>query len=93
MTPLLQAIVLAPLVISFALVFVRFVKGPGNLSRLVAFESMAIVTICFAALAGIVFQTPWFFDAILVLSLIGFLSTVAVGLQLGTDKEEAKWKS
>lgn len=84
-----QAIALAPLVAAYAMVAVRFVKGPDSLNRLVAFESLALLTICLAAFAGMAYETEWFFDAILILSLIGFLSTAAVANWLARNGGES----
>jgi multicomponent Na+:H+ antiporter subunit F len=60
------------------LVFIRFLLGPTHLDRLAAFESAALVGLCLVALYAIWNGSPWFFDLILVFSLVGFLSTVAV---------------
>lgn len=60
------------------LVFVRFVLGPTQLDRLAAFEAATLVLLCLAGLVGLWVESVWFFDFILVLSLVGFLSTVAV---------------
>jgi multisubunit Na+/H+ antiporter MnhF subunit len=66
------------LVVCLVLVFVRFVLGPTQLDRLAAFEAATLVLLCLAGLVGLWVETVWFFDFILVLSLVGFLSTVAV---------------
>lgn len=60
------------------LVFARFVLGPTQLDRLAAFEAATLVLVCLAGLVGLWLETVWFFDFILMLSLVGFLSTVAV---------------
>lgn len=65
-----------------AMLFARFGRGPTSYDRLVAFEGFALVLLCIAAFWSLLLGTAWFFDAILVLSLVGFLSTIAVALYL-----------
>lgn len=77
---------LIPLALSIAILLFRFHRGPTNLDRLVVFESITIILICFAGFAGAAYQTEWFLDAALVLSLIGFLSTVALSLRIAREK-------
>lgn len=74
-------IVLAIVLISMLLVVLRLVLGPHALDRLVAFESFAILFVALAALLGVFYRSAWFLDAILVISLVGFLSTVGIALR------------
>jgi multisubunit Na+/H+ antiporter MnhF subunit len=60
------------------LVFARFALGPTQLDRLAAFEAATLILACLAGLVGLWVGTIWFFDFILMLSLVGFLSTIAV---------------
>ncbi len=79
---------LLPLSVCMILLLACFLKGPGTLDRLVTFESLSIISICLFAYLGWIYQSEWFFDALLVLSLIGFLSTVAVALNLVYTEEQ-----
>ncbi|MCA9414307.1 MAG: cation:proton antiporter [Candidatus Omnitrophica bacterium] len=74
--------------VCLGLLFVRFVLGPTQLDRLAAFEASTLVVLCFAALVGLQLRTVWFFDFILVLSLVGFLSTLAVAHYIEGDEND-----
>lgn len=70
--------ILIALIISMILLFVRFLIGETPLDRLVVFESLTLALLCFIGLWSLALGAAWFFDVILVLSLMGFLSTVAL---------------
>lgn len=70
------------------LVFARFVIGPTQLDRLAAFEAATLILLCLAGLVGLWLETVWFFDFILVLSLVGFISTVAVANYIKGTKDD-----
>lgn len=68
----------ACLILCLLLLMIRFWLGPTNLDRLMCMESVALVVMSMAAIWGIIVKTPHFLDAILVLSVVGFLSTIAI---------------
>jgi len=72
--------------ISFALIvaalvlgFIRLFKGPSLPDRIVALDMMTIAIVAFCGLASIRYEQPAFLDVALVLALVGFLATVALG--------------
>lgn len=77
-----------PLGLALGMVFLRFLLGPSSLDRLAAFEAATLVGLCLAALFSIWNGSPWFFDLILVISLVGFLSTVAVACHIEGDRDD-----
>lgn len=81
-TPLIETLLILPVAAGLVFLLFRFYRGPANLDRLVTFEGIALLMVCFFAFLGMHYQTEWFFDAVLVLSLIGFLSTTALALQI-----------
>ncbi len=76
--PLLSGAVIGfGLLVCFTMAFLRFLLGPTQHDRLAAIESITILLIGFFALTTLMQSALWYFDVILVLSLVGFLSTVA----------------
>ena len=57
---------------------VRFALGPTLHDRLAAIEALTLCLLAGVAGWGIITETLWFFDAVLVLAIVGFLSTVAL---------------
>lgn len=70
--------ILVMLIVVLAMLFARLILGPTSLDRLTAIESIVLTVLCFLAFWGIVLETLWFWDVILVLSLVGFLSAAAL---------------
>jgi multisubunit Na+/H+ antiporter MnhF subunit len=60
-----------------AMVF-RFVAGPTEYDRLSAFECFVITLLSFIALQVLESDKAWVLDFILVMSIVGYLSTVAL---------------
>lgn len=58
--------------------FARFLLGPTNLDRAMIVDAIALVFLCLIAVMATAVGTGYFFEAILVLSIVGFLSTVAI---------------
>ena len=68
--------------LAFLLVLWRFVKGPGPLDRVVAFDALTIISITgilFAALEG---QRGIYLDVALVYALLSFLGVIVVARYL-----------
>lgn len=77
MNDLILTILMLTLVICVGMLVLRFILGPTVFDRLTVLESFAPALLCLFAVWGVMLKTLWFFDVILVLSLVGFLSTVA----------------
>jgi multicomponent Na+:H+ antiporter subunit F len=56
----------------------RFFRGPTNLDRTMVVEAVSLVFLCLIAVIAIIVGTGYFFEAILILSIVGFLSTVMI---------------
>ncbi|MCB2154861.1 cation:proton antiporter [bacterium] len=82
MSTLVMGILLAILGVCLVLLVVRLLMGPTNWDRVTSIESLTLVLLCAAAVWSAFTGTEWFFDAIVVLSLVGFLSTVALARYL-----------
>ena len=56
----------------------RLLRGPGLADRILALDTMYINAMALLILAGIRFDTAVFFEAALVIALMGFVGTVAL---------------
>ena len=78
----LYFVILPILAISSLAVFVRFVKGPTIVDRIVAFDLIVTLGIAEIAFYSIIYDKPTFLDIATILALIAFLGTVAFAYYL-----------
>lgn len=71
-------ICLVILMISVALCLGRLVRGPHLLDRVLALDTLAVNLIAVIALLALRYDATTYFDAVLVIAVLGFLGTVAV---------------
>jgi multicomponent K+:H+ antiporter subunit F len=55
----------------------RLFKGPGVADRILALDTMVINAIALIVLHGILEETTMYFEAALLLAMVGFVGTVA----------------
>lgn len=79
---LLYYVVLPMLMISVALVFVRFVKGPRLSDRVISLDLLITIGIGIIAVYSMIFERSTFLDIAMILALIAFLGTVAFSYYL-----------
>jgi len=60
----------------------RLVRGPLAVDRVLALDTMYINVVALVILLGIRYGTALFFDAALLIALLGFVSTVALARYL-----------
>ena len=60
----------------------RIVRGPEATDRVLALDTMYINVVALVILLGIRFDTGLFFEAALLIALLGFVSTVALSRYL-----------
>ena len=60
----------------------RLLRGPLPTDRVLALDTMYICVVALVVLFGIRFGTPLFFEAALLIALLGFVSTVALSRYL-----------
>ena len=70
-------IALAMLVLAQILGLVRLVRGPAITDRILALDTLYINTISLVVVIGVLRGATAFFEASLVIALIGFITTVA----------------
>lgn len=73
----LYYIILPLLSISLVFVFVRFIKGPTIVDRVIALDLIVTIGIGIISVYSIIYDQPNFLDIALILALIAFLGTVA----------------
>ena len=74
--------VLPVLSLATIIVFIRFLKGPSIVDRVISFDLMVTIGIGAIAVYSIFTNQPTFLDIAMVVALIGFLSTVAFAYYL-----------
>lgn len=69
----------ALLLVSVAFVFLlfRLVKGPTTADRVVALDALGISLISMVALLSLLYDTGFFLEVILLLSILSFIGTTA----------------
>lgn len=63
---------------AFALSFFRLIKGPSMPDRILALDTLYINAIALLVLLGIDLASPLYFEAALLIALMGFVGTVAL---------------
>ncbi|MBZ8133106.1 cation:proton antiporter [Afifella sp. IM 167] len=65
------------LIVSFALIAIRIIRGPTFADRVLALDMLVSVGIGFIAVIGVKTQFYLYIDIAIALGLVGFLATVA----------------
>jgi multicomponent K+:H+ antiporter subunit F len=68
--------------ISLLLSFYRLIKGPNLPDRILALDTLYINSIAIMVLSGLYLKSNVYFEAALLIALIGFVSTVALSKYL-----------
>jgi len=63
---------------AFVLSFLRLLKGPDAADRILALDTLYINAIAILVLLGIHLASPLYFEAALLIALMGFVGTVAL---------------
>ncbi|MCA0939801.1 K+/H+ antiporter subunit F [Yangia mangrovi] len=64
--------------LSLLLTMVRLVKGPRSGDRILALDTLSINAVALIILVGIAGATQIYFEAAIIIAMLGFVSTVAV---------------
>ena len=70
-------IALAMLALSMLLCLFRLLRGPSMADRVLALDTLYINSLAGLMVAGVRLDDPTFFDAAIVIGLLGFIGTVA----------------
>ena len=68
---------LACVAVGIMLNLVRLAIGPAPTDRILALDTMVVNSISLLILYGVWHATPIYFEAVLLLAMVGFISTVA----------------
>ncbi|WP_439682538.1 K+/H+ antiporter subunit F [Cupriavidus oxalaticus] len=68
--------------LAFLLTFVRLLRGPSLPDRIVALDTLNINAIALIVLLGISLDSAMFFEAALLIAVMGFVGTVALSKYL-----------
>lgn len=71
-------ITMALVALSLLLNLYRIAEGPRTLDRVVALDTMYINAIAMIVLMGVYFETYLYFEAALLIAMMGFVGTVAL---------------
>ena len=85
MSPFLELVgeaCLAVLMVSAALCLYRLVSGPSVADRAVALDTLTMVFIGAICTLSMLWTSALFFDAVWILTLVGFLSSAAIARYL-----------
>ena len=74
------------LLTAFVLAFLRMLKGPDLSDRIAAMDLIASITMAFILVYSVRVQKAIYFDIVIVISLISFISTVAISTYLKQKK-------
>ena len=80
--------VLPVLSISVILIFIRFIKGPNMVDRIIALDLIVTTGIGFISAYSILYNDPAFLDVAMILALIAFLGTVAFTYYIQQQKNK-----
>jgi len=64
------------ILVAIFLSFIRFVKAPLLLDRVVAFDTMGIIAISLLALLSVTYKSSIYIDVAFVFALIGFIGSI-----------------
>ncbi|ARK24003.1 Na(+)/H(+) antiporter subunit F [Sporosarcina sp. P37] len=74
---LFYSVCLVLVILSMLGLLYRVWKGPSVPDRLVALDAVGVMLISAIALLSILFDTPFFIDAILLIAIMSFIGTVS----------------
>lgn len=63
--------------IAILFTFYRIIKGPSTPDRILANDVIGVNLISVIAILSVIYQTNFFFDVILILAILAFISTIA----------------
>lgn len=86
MTALVLPWIMAAMTVAMVMNAYRLVRGPNLVDRALALDTLYVNTIAMLVLFGIRYDTQMYFEAALVVALLGFVSTIALGKYLARGR-------
>ena len=78
MLEIIIMIAFTSIILSLVLNFYRIIVGPSALDRILALDTAYINSVALIVVIGIYLKNPLYFEAALLIALIGFVSTIAL---------------
>lgn len=63
--------------LAFVLLLYRLIKGPTVADRVVALDALGVALISIVALLSLIYETEFFMEVILLLTILSFIGTTA----------------
>ncbi len=82
------SICFAALTLAIVCALVRLRRGPSVIDRILAFDLIATCVVGMVVLLSVKWNTPMYLESILIVSLLGFFTTVAFVFYLYGDKSK-----
>jgi len=82
MLSVVTPVVLIALTLAMVLSLVRLFRGPSFPDRILALDTLFVNTVGVLLLLGIMFETSVYFEAVLLISMMGFVGTCALAKYL-----------
>lgn len=77
MTMLIIKLALIIYAVAMCLALFRMIKGPSLPDRVIAFDTIGIIIMSSVAIISVIFHTVSYLEAILIIGILAFISTVA----------------
>jgi multicomponent K+:H+ antiporter subunit F len=74
--------VVAVLALAMVLALIRLFAGPSVPDRILALDTLFVNTVALLLVLGIVFHTSVYFEAVLLIAMMGFVATCALAKYL-----------
>jgi multicomponent K+:H+ antiporter subunit F len=78
MIAVVTPIALAMMSLALVLNLWRLLRGPSHVDRIAALDTMYINTVALLVLLGIVRESSFYFEAAVLIAILGFVGTVAL---------------
>jgi multicomponent K+:H+ antiporter subunit F len=86
MTAAVMPFVIGALVLAMLLALLRLLRGPGVADRILALDTLYVCTLALLVARGIQWRDGIYFEAALLIGLLGFIGTVALGRYVDRGK-------
>jgi multicomponent K+:H+ antiporter subunit F len=86
MTAAVLPFAIGGLSLAILLALVRLLRGPGAADRVLALDTLYICTLSLLVVLGIRLGSSVYFEAALLIAMLGFIGTVALGRYLARGK-------
>jgi len=74
------------LLAAMILALIRLFKGPESTDRIIALDLIASIVVAFSLLFSILFKNAVYFDIAIVITLVSFIGTIAISINLMQKK-------